>query len=320
MNSNDLISVIIPVYNVEKYLNRCIESVINQTYKNLEVILIDDGSTDNSGKICDEYAKKDNRIKVIHKQNGGVSSARNAGLSIAKGEYIGFVDSDDYIEKDMYEFLYNLLLEHKVQVSCCNRFVLEKNKFVQSLDFPKDVILSFNEILNDRGYAFYIWNKLVSKKTIENIRFSEKLILGEDLLFCLDVFKKAENVVFSKEAKYYYFNNDGSVTRKKIFKKEYLEHILFHDKLIKYCEDNKLKIGYKKYLNRQIEWIVYLLFLIIKGNDLTDKNSISFLLKYARKNLWRCMFGKFKFFKKCFILLCCVNFNLAGKICRFINR
>ena len=99
------ISVIVPVYNTEKFLNNCIESILNQTHKNLEVIIIDDGSTDNSPAICDEYAKKDSRVKVIHKENGGVSSARNAGLDIASGEYIGFIDGDDVIEPDMYHFL-----------------------------------------------------------------------------------------------------------------------------------------------------------------------------------------------------------------------
>ena len=102
---NGLISVIVPVYNVESYLEKCIDSIIHQTYKNLEIILVDDGSTDNSGKICDVYKEKDSRIKVIHKQNRGLSSARNCGLEIAKGEYIGFVDGDDYIAEDMYALL-----------------------------------------------------------------------------------------------------------------------------------------------------------------------------------------------------------------------
>lgn len=101
-----LISIIVPIYNVELYLEKCIESIINQTYKNLEIILVDDGSTDSCGKICDEYAKKDNRIKVIHKINGGLSDARNKGMEIAKGKYIGFVDGDDYVASDMYETLY----------------------------------------------------------------------------------------------------------------------------------------------------------------------------------------------------------------------
>ena len=106
MNSRPKISVIVPVYNVEKYLDNCINSIVNQTYDNLEILLVDDGSKDNSGSLCDEWALRDNRIKVIHKQNGGASSARNAGLDAATGEYIGFVDADDYIDIDMYEIMY----------------------------------------------------------------------------------------------------------------------------------------------------------------------------------------------------------------------
>ena len=106
-----MISVIVPIYNVEKYLIKCIESIINQTYKDLEIILVDDGSTDSSGKICDEFATKDNRIKVIHKKNGGLSSARNIGLDICKGNYISFIDSDDYIELDMYEKMIKIIVK-----------------------------------------------------------------------------------------------------------------------------------------------------------------------------------------------------------------
>ena len=112
----ELISIIVPVYNVEKYLEKCVDSIINQTYKNIEIILVDDGSKDNSGKICDIIKEKDERIKVIHKQNGGLSDARNAGLKIAKGTYIGFVDSDDYIAEDMYQTLYSLSKEKNADI------------------------------------------------------------------------------------------------------------------------------------------------------------------------------------------------------------
>ena len=125
---NELISIIIPIYNVEKYLHCCINSVIRQTYKNLEIILIDDGSPDNCGKICDEYAKKDNRIKVIHKENGGLSSARNAGLDIAKGEYISFVDSDDYVAENFIEKLYKLCKENDADIAECDFYRIKANE------------------------------------------------------------------------------------------------------------------------------------------------------------------------------------------------
>lgn len=123
MKNNDLVSVVIPIFNVEKYLEKCVNSLVNQIYKNLEIILVDDGSTDNSGNIANELSKSDNRIKVYHKKNGGLSDARNFGIKQAKGKYIGFIDSDDYIENEMYEFLYNNLIENKADISICGRFV-----------------------------------------------------------------------------------------------------------------------------------------------------------------------------------------------------
>ena len=127
---DSLVSVIVPVYKVEKYLSKCLDSIVNQTYKNLEIILVDDGSPDNSGKICDEYAQKDSRIKVIHKENGGLSSARNAGLDIATGEYIAFADSDDSVHLDFVEKLYRAIKEENADIACCSveDFIEDKNK------------------------------------------------------------------------------------------------------------------------------------------------------------------------------------------------
>ena len=123
----ELISVVVPVYNVEKYIDKCINSIINQTYKNLEIILVDDGSPDNCGNICDEYAKKDNRIIVIHKENGGLSDARNTGIEVSKGKYITFIDSDDYISDNYVSFLYNLIIEYKADISIGKHYVLYEN-------------------------------------------------------------------------------------------------------------------------------------------------------------------------------------------------
>ena len=122
-----VISVIVPVYKVEQYLPQCIESIINQTYRNLEIILIDDGSPDNCGKICEEYAQKDKRIKVFHKKNGGLSDARNYGIARASGEYLAFVDSDDWIEPDMYEVLVNWIEDHQTDIVSCGFFLSFRN-------------------------------------------------------------------------------------------------------------------------------------------------------------------------------------------------
>ena len=132
--NNSLISVIVPIYKSEKYLEKCIESIIGQTYKNIEIILVDDGSEDRCGEICDAYSLKDNRIKVIHKKNGGISDARNAGLDIATGEYIGFVDSDDYIANDMLETLLGLSKQYMADISCVSYYELIDNSVIAGKD------------------------------------------------------------------------------------------------------------------------------------------------------------------------------------------
>ena len=197
---NDKISVIIPVYNVEKYLRKCIDSVINQTYHNLEIILIDDGSLDNCGSICDEYCVIDERIRVIHKSNGGLSDARNAGLDIACGEYIGFVDSDDWIDPEMFEQLHKDLKSTGKDISVCGYLrEYEQNKLVRVVgnDTHENILLmtpqeAMNELLEDDIIRNHMWNKLYRAKIFENVRFP----LGrnfEDVLIQYKLFEKAKN-------------------------------------------------------------------------------------------------------------------------------
>ena len=160
-----LISIIVPVYNVESYLKKCLESIINQTYKNIEIILIDDGSTDSSGKICDDYANKDKRIKVIHKQNGGVSDARNTALDICRGDYIGFIDSDDYIELDMYETLLKFLLNNNLDVAMCSSYTVKNKQLIRCKNFKPYILTGKEAIINDllinkyKGSPIVVWNK-----------------------------------------------------------------------------------------------------------------------------------------------------------------
>lgn len=196
---SDTISIIIPVYNVESYIRKCLNSVISQTYKNLEILLIDDGSTDESGKICGEYAVKDKRIRLFHKENGGASSARNLGLKNFTGQYVGFVDSDDWIEPDMYETLYNLIKEKNVFVSAVGFFRDTDTKSVPSKNIKPvtDEIISQKDLLTyafrlDYYNAFHIavWNKIFSADIFKNnnMLFDENLKIGEDSLFTTRVF------------------------------------------------------------------------------------------------------------------------------------
>lgn len=173
---NMKISIIVPIYNVEKYLDKCIKSIVNQSFKNLEIILVDDGSPDNCPAICDEWTIKDSRIKVVHKENGGLSDARNAGLAVATGEYIAFVDSDDYIEADMYKKLLSVALNNKCDiVSCKLRMVYENDKNFVTKDDSEDIIIYSTEdamsALIDDKIRQVVWNKLYKADIIKNIPF-----------------------------------------------------------------------------------------------------------------------------------------------------
>lgn len=227
---NELISIIVPIYNVEKYLERCINSIINQTYKNIEIILVNDGSTDNSGNICNELGKKDNRIKIIHKQNGGLSDARNAGLKIAKGDYIGFVDSDDYIKEDMFETLYNLNKKYNSEISIVSYYEYYNEKLIAVRDSKEleifNKIDAIKELLIDTKIQSYAWNKLFKKELFENLEFPTNKNF-EDIATTLLLFEKAEKVVLLEDPKYCYLRRDNSIIGKKNYKtyKDYLDVI-----------------------------------------------------------------------------------------------
>lgn len=217
------ISVIVPIYNVEKYLVHCIESIINQTYKNLEIILVDDGSLDNCPTICDEFAKKDSRIIVIHKKNGGLSDARNAGLDIATGEYIGFVDSDDYISTDMYRILFNRLSEKDADMAICNYLCVDED--YELLRGKNDVLPIDDEYIDAdkfvEGYTgkygwYYVvaWNKLYKRKLFENLRYP----IGkkhEDAFLIHRIVYKSRTIACIKAGLYYYVQRPGSIMAEK---------------------------------------------------------------------------------------------------------
>lgn len=213
-----LLTIIIPVYNTELFLNRCVESVINQTYDNLEVILIDDGSLDNSGRLCDELSKKDKRIKVIHKKNGGLSSARNAGLEISTGELIGFVDSDDYIDPTMFEKLYKLMVEYDADISCCN-FEKRGNSGHTEYNYENiNEISIFSQkeslisLLSNQRIIYAVWNKLYKRKDFWNTyRFLP--LYYEDADATARCFTSANKIIYTGEPLYVYWNNETSITR-----------------------------------------------------------------------------------------------------------
>ncbi len=211
----DLISVIVPVYNAEKYISACLESLSNQTYTNLEIILVDDGSTDSSGKICDEYASKDNRFKVFHKANGGVSSARNLGLSHATGDYYHFPDCDDYLDIDTYEYLMNLIKEKHCDAVAFEHFTTYTDKEIEHC-LP-DYVYGYKNNQETQAKLFtgsqFCCNKLYAKKLIEGLTFREDIHRGEDTLFAAHALSRADKVWFDKRPMYHYVQSEESACR-----------------------------------------------------------------------------------------------------------
>lgn len=210
----DLISIIIPVYNVENYVAKCIESVIQQTYQNLEIIIIDDGSTDNGYQICEQYAKEDKRITLIHQENGGLSYTRNKGIKLAKGRYIGFVDSDDVISPHMYEFLHRALIQDKSKISICNCVCFDNDEPIFDLKYQSKKLTtleSLEELLIDKKITNHAVDKLYSKELFEEINFplSRKY---EDIFTTYKLFLKTETISYLECNLYGYYQRVGSIT------------------------------------------------------------------------------------------------------------
>lgn len=241
----DKISIIVPIYNNEKYCSKCIKSIVDQTYRNIEILIIDDGSTDNSLKICKEYAQKDNRIKVIHKENGGLSTARNLGLDNVTGEYIAFIDSDDYIHPKMIERLHSALISTKADISVCNlKYVDEDGKKIKY--YPNHIIKNeildrntvFVKSLEDFGYYYTIvWNKLYKKRLWSQYRFPIAKFHEDD--FCFHhILEQCNKICCVEECFYYYVQHKGSIMAEPSIQKnlDAIEAML--DRLIYYKENN----------------------------------------------------------------------------------
>lgn len=248
------VSVIIPVYNKERYLDKSISSILNQTYKNFELIIINDGSTDNSFQICHRFEKADKRIKVIDIENNGVSNARNIGLKEASGEYIQFIDADDYIEKNMLEKMISIVAEYNPDIIInAIQMVTEKKENINRInpvfygmtDINK-VMENFAGIQKSTGIYGYVHNKFIKKSIIDNnnLMFDKDIWLAEDLDFCLDLYKCISSIYFCEEAYYYYLQEaeNSSTTSNK--KHDYLQQA-------KIILKEKEMLDYKNALNKK---------------------------------------------------------------------
>lgn len=291
---SELISVVVPVYNVENYLKKCIDSIINQTYKKLEIILVDDGSTDSSKEICDEYIKKDGRIKVIHKENGGLSSARNVGIDIANGKYICFIDSDDWIEKSMLEKLINIAKNNNFDIVLCDYFIAydEKNQ-IQKEDIEYKEYSNYealNKMYDDKlGVSMIIaWNKLYNIHLFDDIRYPIGKI-HEDEFTTYKLIFKADKICYSNEKLYYYRQQDKSITNSK-FNKKRLDILQAFEERAYYMKNIvKDEILYKKTLTEYYGVIIKYYFKY-RENYMEDKKTLKNMLKKARSIYVKNMF------------------------------
>ena len=287
-----LVSVIIPAYNIEDYIGRCLDSIISQTYKNLEIIVVDDGSRDHTGEILDNYAKKDRRIKVIHKENGGVSSARNKVSEAAEGDYIGFIDGDDLIESEMYKTLVDLLEEENADIAHCGYQMVFPDRVDYYHNTGKKKIQTTEEGLKDLLSGEMIEpglvNKLYKKELIKNCRLDETVKINEDLLMNYQLFKLSQKSVYYDITPYSYMIRSSSATgaNSLITKREDALRVLnqIKDDCI---NNNLLSIIYKRY--------IYLLMAICR-DDLKDRSYIEYQKK-QRKQLKKEL--KTDIFKSC---------------------
>lgn len=209
---DEKISVIVPIYKVETYLPKCLDSILRQTYQNLEIVLVDDGSPDNCGAICDEYARRDSRVKVIHQQNKGVSSARNAGLNIATGDWIAWVDPDDWIEEDMLQYLLEGALNYQADIAICGMRKIGSHVpivFQHKEDLVLDREKALRELLENKSMTLSCCDKLAKRELWEGVRFSD-LKIGEDLLAMGCILERADKIVCLSEIKYNYLTRPES--------------------------------------------------------------------------------------------------------------
>lgn len=242
------ISIIVAVYNIEKYLPKCIDSILAQTYQNLQIILVDDGSTDASTSICDEYAAKDDRIQVIHKRNGGLSDARNAGLEIVTGEYVGYVDGDDWIEPKMYEEMLTACIKERAEVAVCRYKKIYTDKVI---DGSSDEVIglmpreAWNIYINEHPqYIIYnsVWSKLFKWELVKDLRFPVGRN-SEDILYTTKAFCRMHKCVYLDTAYYnYVIDRDGSIMNVKSGKRSVEDEIPFFYEQIEILRDNQMEL------------------------------------------------------------------------------
>ena len=288
---DDLISIIVPVYNVEKYLKKCVDSIINQTYNNIEILLIDDGSTDNSGKLCDDYKKIDKRIKVYHKKNGGLSDARNYGINKANGKYVGFIDSDDFITKDMYEILYKSITKYDADVSIAR--VIDCYEIIPEIDNSdaKDCLLNKKEaikkVMEAEEISVHVVSKLYKKSIFSKIKF-EVGRTTEDGIIMIELLDSCKKISYNSSYVYYYIHRENSITTKKFNEKNGYDVIYAYEKNKKIIDEKYPELS--SVAEMRLCWAYFrVLDSMVKSNTELDEK----IVKYLRKKFVFIMKNKY---------------------------
>lgn len=289
LNKNNIkISVIVPCYNIESYLPRCIESILAQTYKNLEVILISDGSTDGTDEVIREYAKKDSRIIPVFKQNSGVSDTRNRGLDMATGDYIGFVDGDDYIEPEMYETLLKNAIENNADISHCGYQMVFPSRVDYYYNTGKKVIQDNKKGIRDIIVGDYVEPspciKIYRKNIVNNLRMPPDIKINEDVIFNFYAFVNSRKSVYEDLPFYHYILRKGSAATSKIDQNKLFDPVRVRKEIFEYSLknlDNEIQsVAYSSYLNSIIN-----LYRVVSNSKLKEYKEDSFILKRQIKEI-----------------------------------
>lgn len=284
----NLISIIVPAYNIAEYLPRCLDSILNQTYKNLEVIVISDGSTDNTNQIITEYSNKDKRIVPVFKENTGVSDTRNKGLDIAKGDFIGFADGDDYLEPEMYETLLNNLLENDADISHCGYQMVFPSRVDYYYNTGKKIIQDNQKGIRDLIVGDYIEPspciKLFKKEVVKNLRMPVNIKINEDVLFNFYAFCNSNKSVYEDKPFYHYIVRKNSAANSKINANKLFDPVKVRSEIFDYCldnyDENMQSIAYSSYLG-----IILNLYRSINNNKLKEYKAQAKIYKKGIKSI-----------------------------------
>lgn len=283
--NNDLISVIIPVYGVEEWLDECIESIVKQSYKNLEIILVDDGSPDRCPQMCDDWSKKDERIKVIHKKNGGLSSARNAALDVCTGKYISFIDSDDFIHEDTYKIMLNDIKEREVDIVRCAMNRYNGHDFIDNRNIKHEKVYETDEILDCYFYhredlCGGVCDKLFKSELFDGARFPEG-INSEDYYMHILIYEKTKRMYYNNIPLYFYRLRDNSITRTEQIDSHAYDKIIVGDLVGEYVEKHMPKrIEDSLVFRSMIRFAIYYRLMHKKHTKEQEREWIDDLKKY----------------------------------------